>query len=122
MTPKKAKRTAGEWRPAFLAALRGSGNVRAACQAAGVSREVAYRHRDASLPFRAAWEEALADAIDGLEAVARKRALETSDTLLIFLLKAHRPELYRETQRHELTDAQGGPLTLRVEVVRDRGE
>ena len=32
-----------------------------------------------------------------LEATARRRAIEGSDALLIFLLKAHRPERYRET-------------------------
>jgi hypothetical protein len=40
LTPKKA---AGEWGPAFLAALSKSANVRAACQAAGISREAAYK-------------------------------------------------------------------------------
>lgn len=95
-TPKKS---AGEWRPAFLQALRNSGNVRAACQAAGIDRKTAYQHRDKYPDFAAAWQDALDEAIDALEAVARKRALETSDTLMIFLLKAHRPALYRETHR-----------------------
>src|SRR5690242_10650815 len=119
-TPKKAKRSAGEWRPLFLAALRNSGNIRAACQAAGINRTVAYDHRAADAGFAAAWAEALEDAVDVLEAMARKRALEMSDTLLIFLLKSHRPHIYRETYRHELTDGQGGPLRLQVEVVGDR--
>jgi len=119
-TPKKAKRTAGEWRPLFLAALRNSGNIRAACQAAGIDRPKAYNHRDKDPAFAAAWQEALEDAVDVLEAVARQRALEMSDTLLIFLLKSHRPEKYRETFRHQVTDGQGGPLRLQVEVVSDR--
>ena len=35
-----------------------------------------------------------------------------SDTLAIFLLKAHRPEKYRENSRMELTGANGGPLQI----------
>lgn len=83
-----------QWMPAFLAALRNSGNVRASCQAAKISRKEAYKQRDRSATFRAAWDEALADAIDILEAEAWRRARDMSDTLLIFLLKAHRRELY----------------------------
>ena len=37
----------------------------------------------------------LEDAVDLLEEEARRRALAGSDLLLIFLLKAHRPQMYR---------------------------
>ena len=94
MTPKK--RPASEWRPIFLATLRNTANVRLAAQAAGIARPYAYAAREQSAEFRAQWDEAMAEAIDVLEAAARKRALESSDTLLIFLLKSHRPEVYRE--------------------------
>ena len=93
VTPKKG---AGEWRPPFLAALRSSGNIRASCQAAGVSRKVAYAHRQKWPEFRKQWNDALEDAVDLLEAEARRRAMQSSDTLLIFLLKAHRPDKYSE--------------------------
>jgi hypothetical protein len=36
------------------------------------------------------------DLADDLEAEAFKRAREGSDTLLVFLLRAHRPERYRD--------------------------
>lgn len=91
-----ARRDRGEWAPAFLEALRNSGNVRASCRAAGISRQSAYDFRGNDAPFATAWQEALDEAIDVLEAAARQRALHSSDTLLIFLLKAHRPEVYRE--------------------------
>jgi hypothetical protein len=110
VTPKKARKQASEWRPAFIAALRNSGNIRAACQAAGIARETVYRNREASAEFRAAWDSALEDAIDVLEATARQRAQASSDTLLIFLLKAHRPEKYRETTRQEISGPGGGPV------------
>lgn len=35
-----------------------------------------------------------------------------SDTLAIFLLKAHAPEKYRENTRMELTGANGGPVQI----------
>jgi hypothetical protein len=97
-TPKKAD----EWRPVFLATLRNSANVRAACLAAGITRKAAYLSRDASAEFRRQWDEAIEEATDILEAAARKRAVESSDTLLIFLLKAHRPDKYGEKAKIEI--------------------
>jgi hypothetical protein len=119
-TPKKPKRSAGEWRPLFLAGLRQHGIVRLACHEAGITRQKAYEHRAADPAFAAQWQSALDDAIDTLEEIARQRALESSDTLLIFLLKANRPAMYRDTYRHELQGVDGGPLRLQVEVVGDR--
>src|SRR6267378_2205910 len=88
-TPKKREK--------FLDSIRESGNVRAACVAASVGRTTAYRWRDEDATFAAEWDMALDDACDLLERTAWQRAHESSDTLLIFLLKAHRPEKYRET-------------------------
>lgn len=84
------------WRGVFLEALRDSGNVRFATQKAGVSRDAAYKARERSPDFSAAWDVAIDEAVDLLEASAWQRARVTSDTLLIFLLKAHRPAKYRE--------------------------
>jgi hypothetical protein len=107
-------RKKGPWPRAFLAALRRSGVVRSACRAARVGRSTAYRHRDTDPAFAAAWDRALETAVDALELEARRRAVEGversvfhagkqvgiihdySDTLLIFLLKANRPEKYRD--------------------------
>jgi hypothetical protein len=48
--------------------------------------------------------------------LGRIRRVETiydySDTLAMFLLKAHRPEKYRELIRQEITGAEGAPITL----------
>jgi hypothetical protein len=95
-TAKRHRIDRGEWRPAFLAALRNSGNVRAACRAADVSRQTVYEHRATDPEFAAAWQETLEEALDVLEAAAWSRAATSSDTLLMFLLRAHRPEVYRE--------------------------
>jgi hypothetical protein len=109
------------WTRAFLAVLGRSGNVSLACYAPDVSRGAAYRLRDADAGFRDGWNEALKAAADVLELEARRRAIEGvkryvrsqgeivrdeegrpmletvySDYLLERLLKAHKPELYRE--------------------------
>lgn len=98
---KKKRRSAKEWKPVFLAALRTAGNVRFACEVAGISRKAAYQWRERSAKFAGEWDDAMDEAIDMLEAQAYKRALTSSDTLLMFLLKAHRPKRYRETVRQE---------------------
>jgi predicted MPP superfamily phosphohydrolase len=98
MLQKLSLKKADEWRPIFLKVLRNTANVRAACEKAGVTRQAAYKSRNASEEFRAQWDEAIEDAVDVLEAVAQDRARKTSDTLLIFLLKAHRPDKYREAR------------------------
>lgn len=95
------------WRKRFIAALRDSANVRWACMQAGVTRQAAYQYREDHEKFKAEWDEALEDACDILEGRAWQRS-ETSDPLLIFLLKAHRPGKYRE--RSELTGLNGGPI------------
>jgi hypothetical protein len=89
----------GQWQPVFLAVLAASGNVTLACQAAGISRTSAYKSREHSKRFSSRWAEAIDTAIDLLEAEARRRAMAGSDLLMIFLLKAHRPEMYRDNYK-----------------------
>jgi hypothetical protein len=89
-----------QWVAPFLRVLRETANVRACADAAGIDRRTAYYRRDNDPDFRAAWDDCLEDACDVLEAKARERALAgLSDNLLMFLLKAHRPRVYRETTR-----------------------
>jgi hypothetical protein len=76
--------------------LRSTCNVRLSADSAGIDRDTAYKRRQHDPAFAAAWAQAEQDAIDLLEAEARRRALAGSDGLLMFLLRAHRPALYRE--------------------------
>jgi len=113
MDEKDTQEKEREWFPLFLTALRASGNVRLACEKAKITRKTAYRNREENTDFRARWEEAIEDACDQLEAAAWLRAKRSSDTLLIFLLKAHRP-MYRETTRVinlNLTPAQAAKMS-----------
>ena len=115
---------------AFCAALAQTGIVRRACEAVDVSRQTAYEWRREIPEFAAAWDRALEIGITALEDEAHRRAFEGvtepvfhqglecgqvqkySDTLAIFLLKAHRPEKYRE--RHDVNANVSGGLTLTV--------
>ncbi len=95
--PQKTRKR--DWAPRFLEVFRSTCNVRLSAEAAGIDRDTAYRRRARDPLFAERWAQAEQDAVDVLEAEARRRALTMSDTLLIFLLKAHRPERYRETVR-----------------------
>ncbi len=115
----------------FLATLALSPNVSQACVAAHISRHTAYEWKKEDEEFAKSWEEVLEASTDSLEIEAKRRAFngvsepvffqgkvcgaiqKYSDTLLIFLLKAHRPEKYREA----VVVAGGGPggsITLKM--------
>ena len=111
VTPKKGaspgKRakppSSGEWIRAFLTTLGKTANVRYSCSKAGVSWQVAYRRKQTDPIFAANWESTLEDSIDDLEAIARSRAIASSDTLIIFLLKSHRRSVYGDKPEVEKT-------------------
>jgi transposase-like protein len=87
-TPKK--------RALFLGALTEGASVTAACDRAVITRRTVYDWRKADSEFAAAWDDAIEAGTDALEDEALRRAKEKSDTLLIFLLKARRPEKYKD--------------------------
>lgn len=97
-----------DWRDDFVATLAEFGNVRQACIAADISRSNAYHRRETDKEFEAAWDEALENFADLLEGVYAKRAIEQSDRAIEFLLKANRPEKYRE--RTEVTTTHRGKV------------
>lgn len=85
-----------EKREAFLSALSETGSVTDAAKAADVSRMTVYRLRKEDETFAAEWEDAYAKGADALEDEAHKRAINGSDTLLIFLLKGRKRSTYGE--------------------------
>jgi hypothetical protein len=105
-----------DWRWTFLGVLAQTACVSSACLAAGVTRDTAYRHRERFPRFRAKWDEALEVSVELLEACARSRALDRSDrfghVLLQFLLRAHRPEKYRDGARGAGSNAAAGPDSI----------
>jgi hypothetical protein len=110
---KGAAAKAKDWAPAWLDAFCETGMVSAACDAAGVGRSTVYQRRQRDEAFSVAWADAAERAIEIMEAEAFRRAVEGverpvtvagereivreyRDRLLMFLLRARRPETYRE--------------------------
>ena len=91
-------RTPGRRRK-FLQSLRECGCVSEAAQVSGIGRNAVYEWRRNDRWFAEEWEAALKEAADTLEDEARRRAMESSDRLLMFLLKGLRPEKYRENAK-----------------------
>jgi hypothetical protein len=127
------KATRQRARDTFLVELAQRGNVSAAATIGGMSRDWFYDERAADPDFAAAWDDALETAIDAMELEVRRRAIEGvekpligrvgkdqdgiityvreySDSLAALLLKAHRPEKYRERQQIEHSGPQGGAI------------
>lgn len=115
----------------FLNHVKRTCNVSAAAKASGITRHAWYDARDKNASFAAAWDEAVEIGIDALEKEARRRAYtgvqepvfyqgkicggvrKYSDTLLIFLLKGHRPSKYADLHRVE-----GGNKPIKIEIVK----
>lgn len=98
----------------LLDTLRAGGSVKAACSSQRIGRTTYYRRLKSDPEFRTLAEEAIEEGTDELEDVAVTRAKESSDTLLIFLLKARRPDKYREKWQGELTGPGGAPLVITI--------
>lgn len=102
-TPKKKGVRDESWHAKFLELFGYSMNVVLSAKGAGVDRATVYKHRKADPDFAAAMDEAKEEAVERLEADAYERAKKMSDTLLIFLLKAHKPQMYRENIQQQHT-------------------
>ena len=139
----KALKFTKDRREAFLTALADTGIVSAAASIAGITRARAYQVRKQDPGFAAAWEEAEEQAADALEAEAWRRAVDGvpeplvsagkivrdddgqplairrySDNLLLALLKARRPEKFKDRAvvEHDIADG----LADRLEAARQR--
>ena len=93
--------------------MAGGDSISKACQAAGIGRRTVYEWRGDDKKFAAEWEEAVETGTDVLEDEAIKRAKDGSDVLLIFMLKARRPEKFKDRQHHEHTGKGDQPINYR---------
>jgi hypothetical protein len=118
----------------WLEVHRQTGIVTATCQATNIGRSTIYEWMHDDPDFAKAKLEAENEAIELLEAEARRRAFEGtekpiyqggklagkvreySDTLMIFILKAKRPE-YRDKITNEITTPGGKAPTINVTFV-----
>jgi hypothetical protein len=80
----------------FLAAYAKTASLPAAARSAKISVDWHYRLLEADSEYRKAFEAAQRQVVDQLEAEAFRRALNGSDELLVFLLRAWRPERYEQ--------------------------
>lgn len=103
-TPQK------DWANKWLDAFRKYGTVTQACRVTGIGRTTVYDRRNADDQFAQAWTEVEDETTEAMEREAYRRAVDGfdrngerhySDTLLIFMLKARRPEKYRDQVKVE---------------------
>ena len=103
-----------DWQPVFIELLRETGNVTLAAQHVEQSRNQVHDVRQRSKRFAAQWDNALEEATDLLEAEALRRTVtgidkprffkgevvgstkKYSDPLLMFLLEAYNPQMFRD--------------------------
>lgn len=122
---------------AFLLALTTTPNLGVACAAAGITRPTMYNWGKAGdADYDAAFEVARDLSIKSAEAEAWKRATEgtvedvygslgqgqgsgvvgqrrvKSDTMLIFMLKGAKPDIYRDRVSTEISGPNGGPIPV----------
>jgi hypothetical protein len=127
MDDRRATRTEG-LDDRFFGTLAAGKTVTTAAKAASYSRRAVYDWRKSDQAFSDRWSDAVGVAIERMEAEADRRAItgtlrpvfyggaqcgrvrEYSDTLLIFRLKALKPEMYRERASIEHTGADGKDL------------
>jgi len=106
-TPKKRR----DWRPAFLRALAKWPSVTHAAKAAHIDRSTTYAAYRTEPPFAEQWDAALAEGVGAVEDTAWERT-RTDTTMMIFMLKSHKPDVYRETVNQKHT----GDVRLTVDL------
>ena len=130
----------------FFEILSKTGNVTAGASAIGLKRSQLYHKRKTNEKFRQQWEDAMNEALDHLESQLWKRALGQTDMqkntkgqsdvkksstdekaeerLAMFLLKAHRPEIFgdakarQKTEDHEKTGSPRQRLLKKLKIMK----
>ena len=120
------------WQRPFLEAFEQTMMVSAACDAVGIGRTTVYEARQRDAAFAAAWADVNEKITEQLEAAAIRRARDGvarpvfqggklvghdrvySDGLVALLLKARRPDRYRDNVRMEHSGPNGAPVQLQV--------
>lgn len=103
---RKQKASKEHLKDTFLDQYAKKISISQAAQLVGISRNTVTRWREADPTFNEKFKEIDNTIVDNLQQRAIVRALTDSDqssaTLLIFLLKAKMPEIYREKIVHEV--------------------
>lgn len=136
-TPSAGARAREDRYELFLTALGEGMTISAAAEQAGFARRAdLYEHRDVDEGFAARWDEIVERTTEEMEQEAYRRAVEGwiereifdddgnvighvrkfSDGLLMFMLKARRPGVYRENHRVQHVGPDGGPVNVRLDL------
>lgn len=90
-------------RKIFLDQLAAGSSLSFAARAAGGVPRQFKRWREEDENFAADWDEALEEGTDFIEDIATQRAIKKSDTLMVMMLKARRPDKYDRAGKLELS-------------------
>lgn len=126
--------TANMWaksREGFLEALRQGMSVSAAVKASGMGQTYLYERKKTDEEFAKDWDAAIEVGSDMIEDEIKRRGVDGwdeplafqgqltgdvvrkySDTLLIFLAKARRPEKFRDVQKLTVSGPNDGPIQI----------
>lgn len=96
----------------FFQALSSGMAIKSAAEAAGYAKRTVFDWRDRDKEFAQRWDDAIEESIESLENEANRRAMHGSDTVLMFLLKARKPELYSQNAAMTLD----GKLQVNMQV------
>jgi hypothetical protein len=102
----------------FMDRYAKTGDLRAAAKAAKISLEVHHQMLETSDSYRKSFRAAQQQVVDLLETAVFRRALDGSDELLVFLLRAWLPERYRE---HTMVEHSGTIVLSESEASSTRG-
>ncbi len=99
---------------AVLERLAHGNSIAASMRSISLPRHQYYHWREDHPEFAVAANDAIEQGIDRLEdeAMARASTPDGSDTMLIFMLKTRRREVYGDKWSGEVTGKDGGPIVI----------
>jgi hypothetical protein len=109
----RSKRTYGRGER-LIAKLQLGYSIGAACKAERIGRQTFYEWRAEDADFAKRCDDAMENGTDVIEDVARKRAIDGDNTMIALMLKARRPDKYRERSDVQLSNADGAPFTINL--------
>lgn len=89
------------WKPEFLKAFEETGVISTACAAAAVGRSTVRYARQSDEEFAVAMHDASEAFTENLEREGYRRAVDGSDRLIEFFLRARKPQTYRDNVKVE---------------------
>lgn len=119
-----------EKKAAFLALYAGGGTVRQCAAAVGVSHVTVFNHARKDEDFKARFNEAMEGNTDALEDVLHDLAMCRNPVAIFGMLKARRPQKWRENvnvtgqvqHKHEYTLAIARVMRMEVGITQEKSE